>query len=154
MTIIHEVDALGVTTSRAMTPTEQADYDARMALAAQVKPQQVDRERDRRIAAGFMFGGVQYQSRPEDRENLAGASTAALAAIMAGAQAGDYRWHGGDVDFVWIADDNTSHPMDAQTVFALGQAAMAHKQSHIFAARTLKDMEPIPVGYKDDILWP
>lgn len=115
---------------------------------------EVDTERDRRIAAGFMFGGKLYQSRPEDRENIAGAALAALAAQMAGAQPGDLRWHGGDSDFVWIAADNSLTPMDAQTMFAFGQAAMAHNQAHIFAARALKDAVPIPAEYADDSHWP
>lgn len=46
----------------------------------------IDAERDRRIAGGFIFAGKRYQTRPEDRENIAGASTAALAAIMAGVE--------------------------------------------------------------------
>lgn len=114
----------------------------------------IDAERDRRIAAGFTFGGKLYQSRPEDRENIAGASVAALAAMGNGALPGDYRWHGGDSDFVWIAADNSLTAMDAQTMFAFGQAAMAHKQALIFAARALKDAEPIPADYTDDGYWP
>lgn len=114
----------------------------------------VDAERDRRISDGFSFGGVRYQARAEDRENIAGAATAALAAIIAGAQEGDFRWHGGESDFVWIAEDNSLVAMDAHTVLAFGQAAMSHKQAHIFAARALKDMDPIPEDYIDDAYWP
>ena len=114
----------------------------------------VDAERDRRIAAGFTFAGKFYQTRPDDRENIMGASTAALAAIINGASPGDYRWHGGDADFVWIAEDNSEVPMDAQTMFAFGQAAMAHKQALIFNARALKNMDPIPADYTDDAYWP
>jgi len=114
----------------------------------------VDAERDRRIAAGFTFGGVAYQSRPEDRENIMGASTAALGAMMQGAQAGDYRWHGGDSDFVWIAADNSTHVMDAQTVYAFGLAAMAHKTAHIVAARAIKDADPVPADFADNGYWP
>lgn len=114
----------------------------------------VDTERDRRIDAGFEFKGVHYQSAPNDRENLAVASTAALAAMMHGAQPGDYRWHGGDSDFVWIAADNSTHPMDAQTMFALGSAAMVHKQAMIFAARVIKAVDPIPADYAEDGHWP
>lgn len=110
-------------------------------------------ERDRRIVAGFDFAGHRFQSRAEDRENIAGASTAAFAAIVGGAVAGDYGWHGGDTDFAWIAADNTLVPMDAQTTFALGRAAMAHKQGLIFAARALKDMTPIPADFADDQYW-
>lgn len=116
---------------------------------------EVDAERDRRIADGFTFGGVFYQSRRADRENIAGAAVAALAAIGAGAQVGDYRWHGGDSDFMWIAADNSMHPLDAQSTFAMGQAAMAHKQAHIFAARALKDMDSIPGDYATNpAYWP
>lgn len=114
----------------------------------------VDAVRDIRIASGFGFNGHVYQTRPEDRENIAGAATAALAAIVNGAQTGDYRWHGGDSDFEWIAADNSTQPLDAQSTFAMGQAAMAHKQAHIFAARTLKDMDPIPADFREDQYWP
>ncbi|WP_460231444.1 DUF4376 domain-containing protein [Agrobacterium radiobacter] len=126
-------------------PTEEPVYTTGM----------VDAERDRRIAAGFVFNGTVYQTRPEDRENIAGAATAALAAIVSGAQPDDFRWHGGDRDFEWIAADNTTHPLDAQSTFAMGQAAMAHKQAHIFAARALKDMEPIPADFATNPdYWP
>lgn len=115
----------------------------------------VDAERDRRITAGFSFNGVAYQSRPEDRENIMGASTAAVAAISAGAQPGDYRWANADSDFLWIAADNTMHLMDAQTMFAFGQAAMAHKQTLIFAGRAIKDMSPIPADFAtNEAYWP
>jgi len=125
-------------------------------IAPPVTSAEVDAERDRRIASGFTFNGVFYQSRPEDRENIMGASTAALAALMAGAQTGDYHWHGDpETEFAWIAADNISHPMDAQTMFAFGKAAMAHKQLHIFAARALKDMEPIPADFATNpVYWP
>lgn len=115
---------------------------------------EVDAERDRRISAGFVFAGVTYQSRPEDRENIMGAGTAALGAMMQGALPGDYRWHGGDSDFVWIAADNSLNPMDAQTVYAFGLAAMAHKTAHIFAARAIKDANPIPTDFTDNVFWP
>lgn len=114
----------------------------------------IDLERDKRIDGGFEFQGVRYQSRPQDRENIAGAAVAALAAISAGAAAGDYRWHGADSGFQWIAEDNTLYLMDAQTMFAFGQAAMAHKQSMIFAARALKDIAEFPADYAHDQYWP
>lgn len=137
--------------------TERLDWDGE---AWQVVPlpaptsDVVDIERDRRISAGFTFAGVAHQSRPDDRENITGASLAALAAMMNGAQTGDLRWHGGDSDFMWIAADNSTHTMDAQTVFAFGQTAMAHKQGMIFAARALKDADPIPLDFTDDAYWP
>lgn len=114
----------------------------------------IDSERDSRIHEGFTFSGHKYQTRPVDLENIAGAATAALGAIVAGAQPEDYRWHGGDSDFVWISEDNELIAMDAQTMFTFAKAAMAHKQAHIFAARSLKDSDPIPEDYTDDSYWP
>ena len=114
----------------------------------------IDAERDRRINDGFVFDGVAYQSRPEDRENIDGAATAALEAKLGDAKPGDLRWHDDDTDFVWIAKDNSTHAMDAQTMFAFGKAALKHKQAHIFAARAIKDMDPIPDDFTADHHWP
>ncbi|WP_336057379.1 DUF4376 domain-containing protein [Nitratireductor sp. CH_MIT9313-5] len=128
---------------------EQKAAEARAAFFSNV-----DAERDRRINGGFTFNGIRFQSRPEDRENIIGAAISAEGAMRNGALPGDYRWHGGDSDFVWIAADNSTHPMDAQTMFNFGKAAMAHKQAHIFAARAIKDMDPAPADHKDNQLWP
>ena len=110
--------------------------------------------RDQLIDAGFEFQGVVYQSRPEDRENMAGAATLALAAITNGALEGDYGWADAQSDFEWIAADNSTHKMDAQTMFDLGAAALAHKQAHIFAARALKDADPTPDDWQHPDYWP
>jgi hypothetical protein len=128
--------------------------EQKAAEAREAAKRQIDTERDRRIAGGFTFAGHRFQTRPEDRENIAGASTAALAAMINGAQVGDLRWHGGDKDFAWIGEDNDLVSMDAQTMFAFGQAAMAHKQSMIFAARALKDLPEMPAEITDDSNWP
>ena len=114
----------------------------------------IDRERDRRIAAGLRFDGVLDQSDPDALINIQGAATSALAAIMAGSLPGDLRWHGGPNDFVWIAADNSENPMDAETMLAFGRAAMAHKSDFIFAGRALKGQQPIPADYADDRHWP
>lgn len=115
----------------------------------------VDRERDRRIEAGFMFGGKLFQSRVQDQKRISGAGTLALGAmVVLGAQAGNYRWHGGTEDFIWIAADNTTMVMDAQTMFTFGQAAAAWESQHVHAARALKDADPVPHDYMDDAYWP
>jgi hypothetical protein len=113
----------------------------------------VDLERDRRINGGFAFEGVQYQSRDTDRENIAGAAQLGFMAIVAGAQAGDLRWHGGSSDFQWIALDNSRVDMDAQTVVEFGKAAATYKQELVFAGSNLKEMTPIPADYTDDRWW-
>jgi hypothetical protein len=116
--------------------------------------QLVDAERDRRIDAGFTFGGVLYQSRATDRENIAGAAQLGFMAVVAGAQPGDLRWASADSDFRWIAADNTTVAMDAHTVVDFGRTCAGQKQAQIFAARALKDMAPIPADYTDDKYWP
>ncbi|MDQ0132671.1 hypothetical protein J2T08_000572 [Neorhizobium galegae] len=134
---------------------ESHEEDWTPPTAAPPAPSEVDAERDRRIAAGFTFAGLFFQSRPDDRENISGASTAALGAMVAGAQQGDFRWTGRDVDFTWIAADNSEVPLDAHSMFALGTAAMAHKEDHIRAARALKDMDPIPADFATNpAYWP
>ena len=117
-----------------------------------VDPADIDRERDRRIDAGFDFMGIDFQSRQTDRENIAGAAQLAFMAIVEGKQLGDLRWHGGDTDFVWISSDNSLIPMDAHTMVAFGKAAAEQKQRLIFAARALKDGE-IPEDFTDDDYW-
>lgn len=114
----------------------------------------VDAERDRRVDAGVEFGHVMFQSRATDRENIAGAAQLGFMAMVAGAQPGDLRWSNPDQDFAWIATDNSLVPMDAQTVVAFGKAAAERKQTLIFAARQLKDMQSIPADYADDKWWP
>jgi hypothetical protein len=119
-----------------------------------INKKEVDEERDNRITGGFMFNGKLFQSRVQDQKRMNGAGTLALAAIVNGAQPKDYRWHGGVSDFTWITDDNTLMPLDAFDVVALGKAAANWESLHVFAARTLKDTDPIPQDYKKDIYWP
>ena len=120
----------------------------------------VDAERDRRISAGFEFGGVWYQSRlPSDGksgdwEAFSGKALEALMAVMAGAQPGDLRWSDPAEDFAWIAADNSRMPMDAQTVIELAKAASAHRSRHTFAGSDLKAFPVIPANYADDQWWP
>ncbi len=111
-------------------------------------------ERDKRIASGVDFNGVSFQTRDGDRENIAGAATLAIAAIMTGAQPGDYRWHGGPEDFAWIATDNTLVPMDAQTMIALATIVANRKDRLYRAARLLKDGEKLPLDFGNDRHWP
>lgn len=119
-----------------------------------IEPALIDVERDRRIAAGFVFNGVLYQSRAIDQKRINGAATLALAAIVSGAQPGNLRWANPDSDFEWIATDNSRHSMDAQTVMAFAGVAAAWESAHVFAANDLKAMAPIPADYAADEYWP
>ncbi len=115
---------------------------------------QVDAERDRRIDSGVMFGGMLYQSKTTDRENISGAAQLAFMAVIGGAQPGDLRWSTPDQDFAWICAENTLVPMDAQTVVELGRTAALRKSELIYAGRTLKDLPEIPENFTDDAWWP
>jgi len=114
----------------------------------------IDIERDRRMKAGFLFGGVAYDFDDASKARITGMATLAGFAMAQGAQAGDYLWAGGATPFVWIASDNSFVPMDAPTCFAFGQAAAAHEIAFIFAARMLKDMAPIPEDFSNAAYWP
>lgn len=130
------------------------EYTVLPHIPAHPSTSDVDRERDRRVDGGFTFGGVLYQSDAEARENIAGAAQLAFAAIVRGAEPGDLHWHGEPEDFKWIAFDDTRVPMDAETMFSLGQAALAHKRRHIFAGNDLKKLDPIPADFTADQYWP
>jgi hypothetical protein len=107
----------------------------------------VNAERDRRMFSTFTFGGVTYDCDDASLSRITGAATLAGFAIGAGSPVGNLRWHGGSVDFAWIAADNSETPMDAQTSFAFGQAAAVNQSTHIFAGAAIKAMNPIPQDY-------
>ncbi|WP_238368288.1 DUF4376 domain-containing protein [Mesobacterium pallidum] len=99
----------------------------------------VNKERDRRIDAGFTYGANTFDSGPEDRERIMAAAAIARSAIDGGALAADLRWYDAGVDFAWIDASNASVTMDAPTVVAFGAALFDHVFTHINAARALKD---------------
>jgi hypothetical protein len=110
--------------------------------------------RDQKIADGFLFNGVMYDSRPEDQKRISGSALLAHMAIQAGAQANNYYWHGGTDPFVWIAKDNSTVPMDAFDTVSFGKRAADHERLYIFHARVIKDSVPIPRDYANTIYWP
>jgi hypothetical protein len=101
--------------------------------------QTVSASRNQVVDSGMIFNGVRFQTRPDDRENIAGAAQWASIAIANGAQPADLRWHGGSEDFTWIVEDNSLLPMDAQTVVAFALTVAAFKSAAIRNARRLKD---------------
>lgn len=116
--------------------------------------EQINSYRDQLISSGFWFNGVKFDSRSEDQKRINGSALLAYMAISAGAQEGDYYWHGGAEPFAWISKNNTLVTMDAPTVIEFGKVAAEHERTHVFAARTLKDMDPIPEDYTDPQYWP
>jgi hypothetical protein len=114
----------------------------------------ITKYRDELIARGFLFNDIMFDSRPEDQKRISGAALLAFIAISQGAQLGDYFWHGGETPFTWIAQNNNTIEMDAFTVIEFGKTAAEHERAHIFAARELKDMDPIPDDWANSIYWP
>ncbi|WP_416358235.1 hypothetical protein ACLNGM_10125 [Aureimonas phyllosphaerae] len=122
----------------------------------------IEAEKVRRIEAGFPFLGKVIQSRAEDRENIAGAKSAAQDAKLLGAETGELSWQkrldatkGAEV-FAWITLDNSLLPLDADAMIAMGYAAMLHKQRLIFVAKSIKDRIAAGEAIADvtaDALW-
>jgi hypothetical protein len=100
----------------------------------------INAERDRRIDAPFVFNGVALQADAVSRGRIDRARISALAAIVAGAQPGNLRWHGEPVDFIWIAADDSRMPMDAQTVVQFGSGLAAREGLLVVHANDLKQL--------------
>lgn len=144
------------TTEVDMTEEEVSQYYLADA-AILVTQDEVNRERDRRINTSIEFpigSGKFYQTRPNDRENIQGAYQLAVGAIAQGAQPGDIHWHQEPTPFGWITADDSIVLMDAFTIVELGLAVFKWKSSHIFAAKELKNSDPIPKNYTDNGYWP
>ena len=140
----------GVPTVREMTGDETL---ARVPATGELKAA-IMGERNRRLRLPFTFQTKLYDRSADSVSRIAGAGTLALAAIMNGAQPGNLNWHGDPVNpFGWIAADNTVTTMDAQTMFAFGQTCAQVETKLVFAARALKDMNPIPADYAADVYW-
>ena len=110
------------------------------------KAEDVQLERNTRMSV-LTFNGKEYDIMGQSLNNVMGAGTLALAAIMNGAQPNDLRWSDANTDFQWIANDNSFVPMDAQTTWAFATAAAEWRKKMIYAARALKDMDPIPMDF-------
>lgn len=150
MTLFKVVDGVEV----ALTPEEAANILAEREESSKVTYLQVKEERNRRLEADFLFNGKMFQRDSKSLDRITGAATLAGFAIANGAQPGDLRWANPDRDFGWISSDDTVVPMDAQTTFQFGQVAASIETSIVFAAKALREMDPIPTDYKDDKYWP
>ncbi|MDL5600840.1 DUF4376 domain-containing protein [Bacillus subtilis] len=137
-----------------LAPLTTADIEEYLKKVGQIKPADIDYERDRRLAGGIEFQGTLFQSRSIDRERITEAAQLAFMAAASGAKPGDLRWLEPEQDFTWIAADNTLVPMDAPTVVAFAKAMAARTQALVLAGRRLKDMDAIPGDYTDDKWWP
>jgi len=121
-----------------------------------IAPYQIDEERDRRTAMGFVYAGKAYQTENQSQiEDILGKLGDSLAAITVDkAEPGNLRWADPKYDFAWSAADGTDVPMDAQTCLTFTRAAVRRKSLLVAAGLALKKMNPIPLDYTDDKYWP
>jgi hypothetical protein len=111
----------------------------------------INAERDRRMAGGFTFGGNTYQSDAISRQRIADAAIEAIEAIMLGVEGGNLRWCDPDADFTWRTADNAEVPVDAPTMVEIHKAARAHEA---FLIKRAQDLKAAPPGdYTDDSHW-
>lgn len=126
-----------------MSPADVAALEASRPSFAErqaLLKEQVNAIRDSRVRQPFGFGEHRYDYDSDSQKRITGAAALAGFALTIGGKApDDLYWHDGATPFTWIAADNAFVQMDAQTVFALGQAAAAWESAHVFAARGLKD---------------
>lgn len=119
-----------------------------------ITAEMVNQERERRMRGTFSFIGKEFDCNQVSLQRITGAATLAGFWLASLGDPESVFWHGGTEPFAWIAHDNSINVMDAGTVFDFGKAAAANETAHIFAARALKDMTPIPENYTSDIYWP
>ncbi|WP_107497434.1 DUF4376 domain-containing protein [Thalassobius sp. I31.1] len=112
----------------------------------------VSQERDRRLAAGFMFLGHQFQADETSIVKINGAVSMAMLAQATGVATDEPNWKQG-APLIWRAADNSDVELTIAQTFAFGLAAGAFVDVTTRAAHALKDMDPIPQDYADDIQW-
>lgn len=122
-------------------------------LVEVVSGKDVQIEADRRLSAGFQFGGHKYQSDPASRQAIIEAAMDAQLAVDEGAEGGNYAWPSNGVQFSWRSYANEDIPMDAPTVLLFHRTAREHRDRIRKAAARLKDQFPIPADYKSDKHW-
>ena len=115
---------------------------------------EVNAERDRRIAAGFAFAGHLFDFDADSAGNITDAGSSAGLYIAMGGDPQSLRWMDPDEDFVFLSAKNLPVPMSAQACLDFGRAALRHKKAHIFAARAIKDQDPIPEDFAESPIWP
>lgn len=144
-------EAVRVTLSAA----DEASQRAQWAANAVPTPAQVNAERDRRIVNNFVFGGKSYRLNADDKADIIAFGARAKFAVLAGFAAGDLFW---GVDPTkpkgFIATDNSTVAMDAPTASAFADAADLWYEGHRKAARTIKNISPIPADFAADSRWP
>jgi hypothetical protein len=119
-------------------------FPAPRILSPQELAIEINRERNRRIAAGKVFDGIHVTGRDEDARNL---TNLALGAQM--------RMATGDTTTVILFrdGDNVDHELTPAEVLSLWQQSAAYVSALYAASWVLKAMEPIPADIAADQYW-
>lgn len=117
---------------------------------------QVDQEKERRVAMGFVYNGKAFQTNSQSQMNdILGKMADAMAAILIDqVDPASLKWSDPDHDFYWSAADGSLVPMTAPECLEFTRAAVRRKEKLVAAALVLKAMSPIPVDYYMDSYWP
>lgn len=117
---------------------------------APTEPEQVDSERDRRIAAGTTvqiegIGAMPLQGRPQDQLNMLALKDTARDLHAAGVTVAVIPFRDGD---------NVEHLLTAAQMMQITDQGKQHITAIYQAAWALKAMDPIPTDYTEDQWWP
>jgi hypothetical protein len=119
-----------------------------------VRGNEVNKERDRRIHAGFEFAGKIIQSDPLSASRIMNYASLAREAISVdGIKPKETKWVEPDEDFTWITADNSEIVISAQDMLRMAKACMKHESRMIKKAKKIKRESPIPYDYDDDSRW-
>lgn len=118
----------------------------------------INLERDRRLNGGieYDFGGewgVRSVQTDEKSRTTINKFMNAAGDALADVQEGDLRWLNPARDFTFVTADNTSIPLDAYDMFALGRSVLAYESQIVNAGNALKKMQPLPETFQDDSHW-
>jgi hypothetical protein len=106
---------------------------------------EINRERDRRIAAGVTLNGISVTGSDKDRANLSDLAFAAQLRIASG-----------DATTVTVFrdGDNIDHSLTPAELLTLWQQSAAYVSNLYAASWALKALDPIPQDISNPLYWP
>lgn len=119
--------------------------EMKAAQAREAEHAAVNAERQRRIVAGAVIGGVRVTGRDEDARNLTNLALAAQLRIAGGDATTPTTYRDGD---------NVDHDLTPPQMLALWQQSAAYVSALYAASWAIKAMEPVPEDVTADELWP
>lgn len=136
------IDLMANQASRRWNGTSLEEY---IPPAAQVTGDQVNAERQRRIAVGKVIDGVHVTGSDEDARNLMSLAIGAQMRLAAGDNETPTTFRDGD---------NVDHELTPTQLLSLWQQSAEYVSALYAASWALKGMEPIPADFAEDTHWP